>query len=162
EPEPDPEPEPEPEPELQPTENVEPSAAAPSDLTPSDTTETADPTGNSSSSNNEAEQLQATGSNVVNENRYLSEIQSWLARHKRYPRRAKRQRLEGEAELFVHFSSQGEVLDYSVRTSSGHKILDDEVLEMVKRAQPFPSTDDPALPDEFRIVIPIRFTLSDG
>lgn len=102
-----------------------------------------------------------TGISTANvEADYLATLASWLARHKRYPRSARRRNLEGVATLSFTMNAAGKVLRYEVVRSSGYDVLDREVINMLQRAEPLP-----ALPRDLRrtnmdITIPIRFELA--
>ena len=54
-----------------------------------------------------------------------------------YPDQAKRNKLSGTLILSVTLSPKGKVIDIKVRSSSGHKILDDAAMRIVKLAAPF-------------------------
>ncbi len=83
-----------------------------------------------------------------------------VAKKKRYPAAARRLGLEGTVKVKLLIDRHGKLIGKpSVVVSSGHAILDEQALLMVKRSAPFP-----ALPVEFgkdvaTIVIPVRFTL---
>lgn len=102
-----------------------------------------------------------TGISTANvEADYLATLASWLARHKRYPRSARRRNLEGVATLTFTMNAAGKVLRYEVVRSSGYDVLDREVINMLQRAEPLP-----ALPQDLRranmdVTIPIRFELA--
>ncbi|WP_193367136.1 energy transducer TonB family protein [Pelagibius marinus] len=70
---------------------------------------------------------------------YKQRIMSWLERHKEYPRRAKLRRQEGAAHLVIAVDGSGKLLDYRIDKSAGYKLLDQEVVAMVQRAQPLPA-----------------------
>jgi len=54
-----------------------------------------------------------------------------------YPEEAKRQNLSGNLILDVALNADGEVNSITLRRSSGHKILDDAAIRIVKLAAPF-------------------------
>lgn len=103
-----------------------------------------------------APQARATKSQIVS---YQSQLMAWLERHKRYPRRAQRRGIEGEALLYVEIARNGKVLDSRIERSSEARILDREVMQMVSRANPLPSVpkDYPGETIAFRV--PVRFIL---
>ena len=75
-----------------------------------------------------------------------AEIASWraqviahLARFKRYPAAAEEREITGRSGLSFTLSKSGQVLGVSLAGSSGHGILDQEALAMVRRATPFPA-----------------------
>ncbi len=81
-----------------------------------------------------------------------------VGRHKRYPRRARRLRQQGVIVLQVKLTAAGSLLEPAVvLKSSGHRMLDDEALRMIRVAAPFDR-----LPPGYRnarFEVPIRFSL---
>ena len=60
-----------------------------------------------------------------------------------YPEKAKRKGIFGSLSLKVSINKDGTVNDISIRRSSGHKILDDSAIRIVRLAAPFaPLTKD--------------------
>jgi len=82
-----------------------------------------------------------------------------LEKHKRYPLSAQRRNVQGTAFLDFAMDRNGKVLRYALVISSGSEVLDEEVLEMIQRAQPLPAL--PAeLPDATaEYTVPINFNL---
>lgn len=91
---------------------------------------------------------------------YFAEVQDWLERHKRYPRRAKLRQLQGVAVLRFIVMRDGSISRYSVEESSGHSLLDAEVLKLVVRAQPLPSIPKNMPSPEIELFVPIEFSLN--
>lgn len=54
-----------------------------------------------------------------------------------YPDQAKREKLSGTLILSVTLNPRGKVININIRNSSGHKILDDAAIRIVKLAAPF-------------------------
>ncbi len=98
-------------------------------------------------------------SNATVEADYFARLASWLARHKRYPRAARRRNLEGVAELTFVLNARGQVLTREVSETSGYAVLDREVIAMLERAQPLPRFPSSFGPSSREIVIPVRFEL---
>jgi len=90
---------------------------------------------------------------------YLSTLQAWLEKHKQYPSSARRRRQEGTALLYFVMDRDGQVLDFSIRQSSGHSSLDQEVAAMIERAQPLPRMPDSMTQNRQEFVIPVQFFL---
>ena len=90
---------------------------------------------------------------------YLALLRSWLERHKEYPRRAQLRRQEGTALLYFVMDRQGRVLSYRLQRSSGYPILDGEVEEMIRRAQPLPAVPSSFGGASLEFVIPVQFHL---
>lgn len=90
---------------------------------------------------------------------YLARLRAWLEKHKRYPRRARLRRQEGTAMLSFVVDREGRVVEYSIRESSGHRILDEEVVAMIERAQPLPGFPDDLQRPRLELVVPVQFFL---
>ena len=90
---------------------------------------------------------------------YFSHLRTWLERHKRYPRRAQLRRQEGTVMLRFVMNPQGRVLSYRIERSSGHRLLDEEVREMIKRASPLPAMPEDMQQAQLELVVPVSFFL---
>ena len=103
----------------------------------------------------------STGGNKGAERSYFAELSAKLARHKRYPKSARRSQQEGTVTLFFVVSRQGKILESMISKSSGHKKLDDAVLRMLKKASPLPVFPNEIKKEQLSIRIPIAFKLND-
>lgn len=92
--------------------------------------------------------------------RYKATIVEWLERHKRYPLRARKRGIQGQVLLSLSLNADGEVLSFEIVESSGSSILDGEVLDMVRRAKPFPRFPDTKWASSVKFHLPIRFQLT--
>jgi protein TonB len=90
---------------------------------------------------------------------YYGRLQAWLEKYKRYPRRAKLRNEEGVALLRFVVTRAGEVTDFSIEKSSGHPLLDEEVGEMLRRAQPFPKMPSEMYESRVELLVPVQFYL---
>ena len=70
---------------------------------------------------------------------WRSQVIAHLARFKRYPAAAEEREITGRSGLSFTLSKSGQVLGVSLAGSSGHGMLDQEALAMVRRAAPFPA-----------------------
>lgn len=86
---------------------------------------------------------------------YAARLNAWLERHKEYPRRASLRRQEGEATLYFVIDRAGRVLDFRIEESTGYKLLDEEVVNMIKRASPLPAPPEsvPGATLEYRVPV---------
>ncbi len=167
EPEPEPEPLPEPEPELPPSEIALPTpvpSAAPTpppvQQPPAPTTSApprteAPPSDVAAAPAEGAASTQRTAARLSFEQRLLGHLE----RHKRYPRAAQLRRQEGVPLVRFTMSREGRVLQHSLERGSGHRMLDDEALALLERAQPLPSLPDEMAADTLEVVVPIEFFL---
>lgn len=93
----------------------------------------------------------------------LNDFSNLLARHianfKMYPKIAQMRGWQGEVVLELQLSQDGQLTSSKVIKSSGFDVLDNESLEMVKRASPFPVPPEILKNRSFNILVPIRFKL---
>jgi protein TonB len=89
----------------------------------------------------------------------MARLRAWLERHKTYPRPAQRRRMEGTAYLYFVMDRRGRVLAHRLQRSSGHDLLDREVLDLIQRAQPLPGLPASMSQDRLELVVPIQFQL---
>ena len=82
-----------------------------------------------------------------------------LERHKRYPHASRRRGEEGVVYLRFVMDRAGEVLDCRILRSSGVAQLDDEVLAMIRRAEPLPRIPDEIPQSKLDLVVPVKFEL---
>ena len=81
-------------------------------------------------------------SSRTREFKYASYMRDWVAKVERvgelnYPDIARRQRLSGKLIVQVALYPDGSVREITIRKPSGHKILDDAAVRIVKLAAPF-------------------------
>jgi protein TonB len=90
---------------------------------------------------------------------YMAVLQAWLEKHKEYPRSARLRRMEGTTLLYFVMDREGRVLDFRIQKSSGYALLDHEVEEMIRRAQPLPQMPDNMPQARLELVVPVQFLL---
>ena len=80
-----------------------------------------------------------------------------LERHKRYPVAASRRGVKGVVVVRFKVDRSGHVISSEIKESSGSPILDEEALELLKRASPLPTP--PAQLDDLSLdnALPIGF-----
>jgi periplasmic protein TonB len=103
------------------------------------------------------EPVQADVDNALGE--YGSQLGRAIAKHKSYPKVAQMRGWEGEVMLDLKIDENGNVLSAKVRESSGHEALDNQALEMVKKASPFPAPPEVVRSHRFNISVPVSFKL---
>jgi len=82
--------------------------------------------------------IQGTGSGEQGSDSLLALIRSRIEQNKRYPQIAKQMGVEGRVLIRFEMEPQGNLKEVSLVTSSGSKILDEEALQTIQRAAPFP------------------------
>ncbi|HSI24564.1 MAG TPA: energy transducer TonB, partial [Methylotenera sp.] len=70
---------------------------------------------------------------------YGSMLGRAIAKHKSYPKIAQMRGWQGECLLDLKIDSNGTVLSANIKESRGHESLDNQALEMVRKASPFPA-----------------------
>jgi protein TonB len=90
---------------------------------------------------------------------WRDQVVAQLQRAKRYPSGAEARRAEGVVTLSFSLSRGGAVLSRSIARSSGNSELDQEVLAMVMRAQPFPQFPPGMNQASVQLSVPVRFSL---
>jgi protein TonB len=88
---------------------------------------------------------------------YEHAILTHLERHKKYPRSARRRGQEGTAYVRFRLDRQGNVLSSELAKSSGHDILDQEVLDTMRRANPLPPMPPEIAGATISVTVPVRF-----
>jgi protein TonB len=91
--------------------------------------------------------------------RYEAILVTHLERNKRYPRSAQIRHEQGTAKLHFRMDRTGKVLSAELDASSGHAVLDEEVLAMIRRAEPLPAFPPEMTQAQLELVVPIRFSL---
>ncbi len=82
-----------------------------------------------------------------------------IAKHKSYPKIAQMRGWQGECLLDLKIDGNGNVLSANVKESSGHESLDNQALEMVRKASPFPAPPEALRGRNFNITVPVSFKL---
>ena len=100
---------------------------------------------------------------VASQSNAMPTFQQRLLRHldqnKRYPQASQRRRQQGTALLRFTMDAEGSVLSFRLEKSSGHEPLDEEVLAMIKRAEPLPKIPADLGRDRLELVVPVQFAL---
>ncbi|MGO2235107.1 MAG: energy transducer TonB, partial [Marinomonas sp.] len=153
EPKPKPKPKPEPKPEPEPKKETPVVKSTPKPVAPSSMANQKATTGSSNSA--------TSGGNPGAKANYFTKLKSVLAQNKRYPRASRRRNEEGVVSLSFVAHADGSVSDVKITESSGHKRLDNAVLDMIKRSTPLPKFSKDMSETELRINLPVSFKLSD-
>ncbi len=90
---------------------------------------------------------------------YAGTLGRAIAKHKQYPKIAAMRGWQGEVILDLKIDGSGNVLSAKVRESSGHDALDNQALEMVRKASPFPAPPEALRSRTFNITVPVSFKL---
>lgn len=61
--------------------------------------------------------------------------------------------------VVFRFRRDGQLLEHYLQTGSGHQLLDQAALDMLKQASPLPPVPDTLPGKEFSYALPVRFKL---
>src|SRR5262249_41820260 len=100
----------------------------------------------------------AKGANVTIPPSWTRQVVGLLEKNKRYPSAARARNDQGIVQLAFRLDRQGRVTASRIVKSSGSAALDNESLELVKRAAPFPPLP-PNVGDTLELTVPIRFNI---
>jgi protein TonB len=89
----------------------------------------------------------------------MAQLQVWLHEHKEYPRGARNRRQEGTVLLAFVMDREGRVLEHRIRQGSGHRLLDEEVVALIRRANPLPPPPPEIPGNRISFVVPVQFFL---
>ena len=93
---------------------------------------------------------------------YGQSISKEIKRFLKYPPPAQRRGWEGTAEVLLQIAADGKVISITLGKSSGHTILDDEALDMVRRASPLPQAPPDLRGRALVVTVPIAFKLQNS
>jgi|GEM_PF-6754226 len=91
---------------------------------------------------------------------YLSQVKQRIQKEQRYPRAARRRRLQGSVEVSFQWSATGALLSQSIKSSSGQKVLDVAAMQMLKNASPLPPAPAGLHQQDFIASLPVNFLLN--
>ena len=86
-------------------------------------------------------------------------VNTRLNQFKRYPRQARTRGHQGTVKVAFVLDSQGHVVSAKVVKSSGSPILDQETLDLLQRAQPFPVPPNGSSETDLFLEVPISYAL---
>ncbi len=92
-------------------------------------------------------------------NDYSSLLAAAIAKYKQYPKIAQMRGWQGLVIIELQLNPQGGVIYSQIKKSSGYDVLDQEALEMIKRASPFPQPPEALRTKNFTVLVPISFKL---
>ena len=82
-----------------------------------------------------------------------------INRHKRYPAAARSQDMQGVVQVRILIDRGGRLMSSEIAGSSGSALLDEEALEILKRASPLPPLPVGVQGETLNLNIPIRFRI---
>lgn len=88
---------------------------------------------------------------------YLGRVLSKVRRQKRYPPAAERKRKGGTAIVAFTITKRGAVTGIRLKRRSGNAVLDREIINMVRRASPFPPIPKSTGRSRVAVKFPVKF-----
>lgn len=92
---------------------------------------------------------------------YRSALIAAARRYRKYPRIAVENGWEGRAEVRLAIDSDGSIASISIRTRSGYEVLDEQALEMIRKAKPMAPVPHGLRGKGFTLDLPILFSLKE-
>lgn len=92
---------------------------------------------------------------------YGQALSRLIAQHQRYPRIAQMRGWEGTAQVAIDIDAQGKIAGMKISRSSGFDVLDEQALDMIKAATPFPPAPQSLRGKQFVVTVPIIFRLKN-
>jgi protein TonB len=90
---------------------------------------------------------------------YTNQLTRAIAKQKKYPKIAQMRQWQGEVLLNIEIDPQGNLIKVDILEESRYKILNNEAIDMVKRASPFPQPPEELRLKNFTVLVPISFKL---
>ncbi|NKD77153.1 energy transducer TonB [Haematospirillum sp. H1815] len=135
------------------------SAALHTEQNPVQQDQSQDTASQQASSSNTSVITQPNSSAAAKMSLWHGQILSHLERHKHYPRLAKARYQEGTVVIRFRIARTGDVLSVALEESSGFPLLDQEGLDLVRRASPLPPPPPGTESSVLELVSPIQFYL---
>ena len=105
-------------------------------------------------------------SNIVPQEQVTQHIESYssllanaIAKYKQYPKIAQMRGWQGTVIVDLEIDTKGAVISIKIKKSSTYEVLDNEALEMIKKASPFPAPPESLRGKNFNVLVPISFKL---
>jgi protein TonB len=83
-----------------------------------------------------------------------------IAKHKQYPMLARKTKQQGNVVLQVQITGLGKLIDAQVYQSSGYALLDNQAMDMVKKATPFSQPPSNLGNSDLTLLVPVSFRLN--
>ena len=90
---------------------------------------------------------------------YSSLLANAIAKYKQYPKIAQMRGWQGTVIADLEIDTKGAVISIKIKKSSTYEVLDNEALEMIRKASPFPAPPESLRGKNFNVLVPISFKL---
>ena len=92
---------------------------------------------------------------------YQLAIITTARKYKRYPRAAMDNNWEGRVEVRMVIGANGMIASMSIKTSTGHELLDKTAMDMITKAKPLTPIPAALRGKEFTVDVPVIFSLKE-
>jgi protein TonB len=93
--------------------------------------------------------------------RYRLQLIGAARRYKRYPRAAMDNQWEGSAEVALVIGTNGRIREMTISSSSGHAVLDQQAIDMFRKAKPLVPIPAALRGREFRVTLKAIYSLRE-
>lgn len=90
---------------------------------------------------------------------FYARVSSAALKYQTLPRQAFQRRIEGDVRVMVTLNRTGEVVSAELAEASAHKFLNDQALDAVREAAPYPPIPDELEGNRFIFTVPFRYRL---
>ena len=90
---------------------------------------------------------------------YSSLLANAIAKYKQCPKIAQMRGWQGTVIADLEIDTKGAVISINIKKSSTYEVLDNEALEMIRKASPFPAPPESLRGKNFNVLVPISFKL---
>lgn len=91
---------------------------------------------------------------------YTQELISTIRKYQSYPKKARAAGEQGNVTALVTIDKDGEIVEYEITERTSSRILNREVLRMIRKAAPFPKIPPELKMDQFEFEVPMNFKLA--
>jgi protein TonB len=140
---------------------VEPATAAPSPAASSSPSTRSDQAPSQAGPAAAAQPAAGEASDAATIGQYRITVIAAARRYKRYPRIAMDNNWEGKAEVRLVIGADGNIASISIKTPSGFEVLDQQALDMIRRAKPQAPIPAALRGKGFTIDVPVVFSLKE-
>lgn len=91
---------------------------------------------------------------------YTQQLSGQVGRQKQYPQIARLRGWEGTAIIAIQLSAAGHIVGTKIAQSTGHDVLDQQALTMIRQAGPLPPLPYAIAGEALTVQLPIVFTLA--
>ena len=91
---------------------------------------------------------------------YTQQLSGQVGRQKQYPQIARLRGWQGTAIVAIQLSAEGNIVTATIAQSTGHDVLDQQALSMIRHAGPLPALPYAIAGDALTVQLPIVFALA--